>query len=83
VKKLNSLIEFLIVNIETRLILTPLFSTFSSCLLFGDESLIKLMNSVGLLLNNLDSKLIEINMNQFLKFFLNALEVRKLESENV
>ena len=82
-KKLNSIIEFLIFNIEIRLLITPLFSTFSSCLLFGDDSLFKFFGSIRLLISNMKTKEIELNSNEFIKFFLNIFRIRKLNSENV
>eukprot|EP01080_Neovahlkampfia_damariscottae_P001118 gene1118-10632_t len=82
-KKLNKIIEFLIVNIEVRLLMTPLFSTFSSCLLFGDDSLMNFFASIKLLISNMKNKEIETNSNQILKFFLNTLEIRKLNSETI
>lgn len=78
-EKVNSILEFICVSIEPRLLLPPLFSSLSVSISYGDLSIIQLLKGVNIVLSKIESSSIDRFIEIFMKFFTSLFDVRRAE----
>jgi U3 small nucleolar RNA-associated protein 10 len=70
-------------EIEPRIILTPIFELFSSTILNGDKSVIKLFECIELIILNFNSKMIEKNYEIIFDYFKKVFDIRRLHGDKI